>query len=171
MIARSLLLAVVALASTGCGAAQTSSTAPSPLTVLTAERDIDGTVVGEAAAGTQATVVVVFASWCGHCRRELAILGEISRQQPAVRMIGLNAYEQWGNRSDEQRLRQFLGEYAPWLQVVRARENLLGAFGGATKIPTLFVFDREGRLVREFRPTRRRPPGREELLRVLKEET
>ena len=167
---RSALPMLIALVALGCGATttkQTPQTSSSPLNLLQTERDIDGAVVGESDPKTQATVVIVFASWCGPCRHELAILGQISKQRPAVRIIGINAYEEWGNRSDEARLRRFLGQNAPWLQVVHAQRALLRAFGGVPKIPSLFLFDRDGRLVRAFKKDRRAPPGRQELQRAI----
>ena len=140
---------------------------PPGLSRVLASTDIDGQVIGAPAPATRATVVVVFASWCYPCRHELAMLGEIAAAEPALRVIGLNAYESWGEYSDEQRLRAFLARYAPWLQVVVADDSILRSFGGVPKIPTLFVFDGEGREVIAFRRNQRKPPTRAELERAV----
>src|SRR5262245_38500634 len=36
--------------------------------------DLDGQLVGPLGRGQTATVAMVFASWCGHCRHEMPIL-------------------------------------------------------------------------------------------------
>ncbi len=131
--------------------------------------DLSGKQIGPAPAGKRATLFVVFASWCGPCRSELATLAKIRKAEPRVRIIGLNAYEEWGNRSDNARLRSFLADNAPWLRAVHADGELLAAFGGVTKIPTVFVYDQAGTLVREFRRSRRAPATRPELEAAIRD--
>jgi thiol-disulfide isomerase/thioredoxin len=109
------------------------------------------------------TLVVVFASWCGACRAELATVDAVRARHPTLRVVGLNAYEEWGALSDEARLRAFVGEHAAWLRVVPAGDDLLPALGGVPKIPSLFVYDRAGRLAAAFRRDRRAPPDAAEL--------
>ncbi len=120
--------------------------------------DIDGRPIGRLADGQQATLVIVFASWCGHCRHELAVIQDLVRAEPALRVVGVNAYETWSQLSDETRLREFLGANAPWLRVVHGDARLLRAFGGVPKIPSLFLYDRHGRLVVDWRRQERPPP-------------
>jgi thiol-disulfide isomerase/thioredoxin len=110
------------------------------------------------------TAVVVFASWCGPCRHELATLGELREQFPTLRVIGINAYENYDQRSDQERLRNFINENAPWLtQIVHADSALLRGFGNVPNIPTLFVYDKSGAVVAEFRRNKRSPPTHAEL--------
>lgn len=128
-----------------------------------AATDIDGQSVGAPDPETRATLVVFFASWCNPCRHELAILGDLRRRDRELRVVGINAYEDWSDLSDRQKLRSFLAEHAPWLQVVHATDPLMQSFGGVPKIPTMFVFASDGTLVAEFRRDRRAPPTREEV--------
>lgn len=122
---------------------------------------IDGTPVGE---DRRATALVVFASWCGPCRQELADLGALRKKYPALRVIGLNAYEEYNEFSDELRLRKYIADNAPWLtQIVHADAAMLTSFGKVPKIPTLFVYDEAGTVVAEFRRDKRPPPSHEEL--------
>lgn len=164
-------LAVTALLATACAGsnASTKPTVPAEsgyASVLTAV-DMKGARVGPLPADKQATLMVVFASWCGPCRHELATLGELRTKQPKLRIIGLNAYEEWSNRSNIDRLKKFLGESAPWLRVVRADQKMLKRFGGVQKVPTVFVYDGQGRLVSEFRRSMRAPPTLDELEAVV----
>lgn len=126
-------------------------------------------MVGPLAADQRAALVVVFASWCGPCRHELAVLGALRQEQPGVRIIGVNAYEEFADRSDEERLRGFLAENAPWLQVVRADDALMDALGQPRKIPSVYVFDRDGALVAAFLRARRAPPTKAELTATIHE--
>jgi len=160
---------VCVLAALGC----TSSERPSPeraapsYRLVLDSKDIDGTAVGVPGPETRATVVVFFASWCGPCQRELGVLDELVKTDSALRVIGINAYEEWSDRSDERKLRAFVSDNAPWLEVVTATPELMAAFSGVPKIPTVFVFDAEGQLVEEFRRDRRDPPGKEELAKAI----
>jgi len=110
-----------------------------------------------------------FASWCSHCRHELAVLGELRKQYPRLRVIGLNAYEEYSDLSNQARLRAYLAQNAPWLtEIVRAKEPMRAAFGNIPKIPTLFVFRGNGELVAEFRRDRMAsPPSKENLQRAI----
>src|SRR2546423_1290094 len=45
--------------------------ARSPLAMIEATTDLDGTLVGALPGDQRATLVIVFASWCVHCRHEL----------------------------------------------------------------------------------------------------
>jgi thiol-disulfide isomerase/thioredoxin len=115
----------------------------------------------------QPAVFVVFASWCGPCRRELGILAELRAAHPGLQVIGLNAYEDWADTSNETKLRAFLAESAPWLPVVHADAALLELLGGVPKIPSVFVFDGAGRLTHRFARHERLPPSYAELEAAL----
>jgi hypothetical protein len=123
--------------------------------------------VAAAAPGRGPLVAVVFASWCRHCRDELALLAEIRAERPGLRIVGLNAYEDWEGASNQEKLAIFLAENAPWLPVVRADDAMLEALGGVPKIPSLFLFSSEGKLVEAYRRQDRQPPGKKELLRRI----
>jgi thiol-disulfide isomerase/thioredoxin len=129
--------------------------------------DLDGAAIGPLAAEQQATIAIVFASWCHPCQRQLAILEELQAERQDVRVIGINAYEEFDDRSDVERMRAYVEEHAAGLRVVRADQRLLGAYGGVPKIPSVFVYDRSGAMAHEFRRTQVEPPTRAELDRAL----
>jgi thiol-disulfide isomerase/thioredoxin len=147
--------------------ASTAQPAHAAYQTLSRSADIDGVAIGDLGPDRDVTLVVFFASWCEVCRRELAVLTEIQRSDARTRIVGVNAYEEWGKLSDEQRLRQFLGANAPWLRVVTSTPDLMKRFGGVRKIPAIFVFDRRGSLVRTFRREQTGAPGEAELRQAL----
>jgi thiol-disulfide isomerase/thioredoxin len=135
-------------------------------TALLGKATIDG---GNLSREARPTAVVVFASWCGPCRHELKTLGTLRDAYPALRIIGVNAYEEYGNRSDASRLEAFVQANAPWLtQIVHADSALLRSFGRVPKIPTLFIYDAQGQVVAEFRRNKRLPPSHDELEAAIK---
>ncbi|MBK9029973.1 MAG: TlpA family protein disulfide reductase [Myxococcales bacterium] len=145
------------LGATACGpAAMAPPPTPGPrgptLAVVEAALDLDGAVVGPPAAAEVATVAIVFASWCVHCREEMPVLAELHARRPDVRILGINyrAHEEYDGRGDAVAVRQFVAERAPWLRVVPADERVWRSVGRPPKVPTVLVFDRAGALVRAF---------------------
>jgi thiol-disulfide isomerase/thioredoxin len=144
---------------TGPSGADPSGAAPAPSaetphpawTAVRAARTIDGAAVAGLVVPGQPAVFIVFATWCGPCRTELATLGELRAELPGLAVVGLNHYEGWSGRSDQAKMRAFVAENAPWLPVVQSDDALLATLGGVPKIPSLFVFDRSGRLAQAFR--------------------
>jgi thiol-disulfide isomerase/thioredoxin len=120
--------------------------------------DFVGHVVGPLDDRASGTLVVAFASWCSHGRHELSIIAELSAEARALRVIGVNAYETFADRSDRDRLAAFLASGAPWLRVVAGDDTLLASLGGVPKIPAVLVYDRTGRLVASWRGTGGEPP-------------
>jgi thiol-disulfide isomerase/thioredoxin len=172
-------LAIVALA--GCGepgvrTARTSTPASprsydagaaSVFARVRAGVDLDGAPVAPRLVAGAPTIFVVFASWCVHCRHELGVLAELRAHDAHVQIIGLNAYEDWEDASNEATLRAYLEMNAPWLTVVRSDDAMLRDLGGVPKIPSLFVFDGAGRLVQGWKRNERSPPTLAELEATL----
>ncbi len=164
-----LALAAGVMACTGHGSSAAKQ--PSPKVEdpgyrsVLAHTDIHGKAI--AAAPASATIVVVFASWCGPCRHELGMLRQLASEKPGLRVIGVNAYEDWDDISNQTKLEKFLGTEHPWLTVVRADDAILSALGGVPKVPSLFLFDSAGAQVRAFRRAERRPPNKAELENAL----
>jgi len=151
--------AVVVLAGlVACGgppaAPRATPSAPTPphLVAIEAAPDLDGVPVGALPADQRATLVIVFASWCTHCRDELPVLALLHDERPDVRMLGLNyrAHEEYDGRGDAAAVRALVATDAPWLRVVPADDAVWASLGRPPKVPTLFVFDRDGALVRTF---------------------
>ena len=152
---RPVVAALVFWFGAACGPAATSAPPPRPgptgptLAVVEASVDLDGVVVGPPAAAATATVAVVFASWCVHCRDEMPVLAELRARHPDLRVLGVNyrGHEEYDGRGDAAAVRQFVAERAPWLRVVPADERVWRSLGRPPKVPTVLVFDRGGALV------------------------
>ncbi len=155
-----VLLGVIA---TGCPARSVptppgprTAAPPSLLARLEAAPDTAGTVVGTSTA--PATIVVVFASWCGHCQRALAMLDAVRAAHPGVRVLGLNyrGHEEYAQRGSAEAVRTYVAANAPWLRVVPADDALFTALGRPPTVPTILVLDRAGQ-VRATYDRRERP--------------
>lgn len=93
-----------------------------------------------------------FASWCAPCRQELAQLkwlhGKYGDQGLVV--LAVNYYETFDGLSDRARLGRFLERLGPPFPVIAGDDALAETFGGVFRIPTLLVYDRQGRPVSTF---------------------
>lgn len=158
---------LLALALTGCAAASTPIAAPAPqlLAQLDASRDLDGATIGSSDA--PATIVVVFASWCPHCRDELRVIDAV-RARHRVRILGVNykGHEDYDHRGGSDAVRAFARD-VPWLRVVPADDALFDLVGRPALIPTILVYDRAGALAERFDRRERAPPDAAELDALL----
>jgi thiol-disulfide isomerase/thioredoxin len=160
--------ALVLVALLGCPAPQRPQP-PRATTLSMIERsaDLDGRVVGPSDA--RATIVVLMASWCGHCRAQLTQLAEIRGRHPAMRVLGVNykGHEEYDNRGNATQLRAYIGEHVPWLRVVPADERLFDALGHPPFVPAVWVYGARGELVQFFDRREREPPTADEIEALL----
>ena len=162
-------LAIAVLAA-GCAAqhapAPERPVAAATLAQLEASHDLDGAPIGT--SESSATVVIVMASWCSHCRDELAVFDRIRARQPGVRWLAVDykEHEEYDGRGNPEAMRA-LARTVPWLRVVLAGEELFTAVGRPAKIPTVLVFDHAGTLVERYERGERGPPDQRELEGVL----
>lgn len=106
-------------------------------------------LAGEAPGPLRGRVVIVsfFASWCAPCRREFAYLNEIRRAYSTddVAIVAINWIEYWGDYAGGKRMGRFLADTKPEFTVIEGDEVISKRFGGITRMPSLYVFDRRGR--------------------------
>ena len=139
-----LVLGVVLVTACAPAPAVPSATpSPSALAAVEASRDLDGKPVGHAAVPT---LVVVFASWCPHCRVEFRELAALRSAHPDLRIVGIDyqPQEEYDHRGGPAQLRAFVADVVPWLEVVAADDALFAALGSPPHIPTTLVFDATG---------------------------
>ena len=122
---------------------------PEPVAVGEAVPDftapgLDGQVVRWRERAPGPTVLVVWASWCPHCRRLLPLLGQVSREFPSVGIVtvttSIGRYS--GPSPDEVMGRSGL----PGPTARDAEDNPLARALGVHRYPTLFWVGRDGRV-------------------------
>ena len=117
---------------------------------------LNGPQVTAATFNDKVLIVTFFASWCPPCRQEIADLSEIYGQfrEDGLEVVAINLFEDFDNFSDDERLGVFLDLTKPPFTVVKGNDAISQEFGTIRRIPSLFVFDRQGRRVLTFAPER-----------------
>jgi thiol-disulfide isomerase/thioredoxin len=112
-----------------------------------------GRKVAEAGLEGQVVLVSFFASWCPPCHTEFQHLrtAQAAYHKDGLRVVAINYFEGLGGFSDGGvRLDRFLERHTPWYSVVKGNDALAKRFANVTRIPTVFIFDRHGRLALHF---------------------
>jgi thiol-disulfide isomerase/thioredoxin len=137
-----------------------------PLSMIEASPDLDGEPIGPSTA--RATIVVLMASWCGHCKVQLDQIAQLRARHPRARILGVNykGHEEYDNRGNAEALRTYLAPM-PWLRVVPAGEPLFDALGRPPFVPAVWVYDARGGLVEFYDRRHREPPTAAELEALL----
>jgi len=131
----------------------TSLTAPSPgmaavaMPAFALPSVVDGKVVSSDSYKNQVLLVIFFATWCPPCRQEIPTLMELHRQYEArgFSVIGLSV-DEGGPRIVARLVKQEKINY-PVLMADRATAS---AFGGIAGIPTSFLVNRKGHVVKKY---------------------
>src|SRR3569832_1301206 len=157
------LVWVVALV--GCATTKPAPSAPARpgvLAQLDASADLDGAVVGHS---DQPTLVVVFASWCPHCKAEL---GELEPLRARARMLGVNyrGHEDYAGRGSSAAVRAF-AQRTPWLRVVPIDDALFTTLSSPPQIPSIYENNKHSTHDATNTHKEHPPPDRAELAAVL----
>jgi thiol-disulfide isomerase/thioredoxin len=119
-----------------------------PAVMLT---DLDGkTLTREDLAG-RVVLVELWATWCPPCRGTLSWLGELKKRHGDRIAVVTVAVE-----SEEADVRKLAGELGLPFTWVMGSPDVVRAFGDVSAVPTLLVFDGEGRTAGSFYGA---PPG------------
>ena len=109
----------------------------------------------------RALLVVFFASWCPGCNDafEQIRLAHLSHAGDGLAVVAVNLGEDARGAPEvrEKRLAGFLARHEPVFAVVRGSTETAAAFGGVISLPTVLVFDCDGR--RRFRFAATDAPG------------
>jgi cytochrome c biogenesis protein CcmG, thiol:disulfide interchange protein DsbE len=135
-----LLVAVVAFAFSGARHAHATRPAPTlPTEVLQGPRVTVASLHGKPA------LVNFWASWCGPCKREAPALATAQRQLAGgARIVGVD----WGDNA--RNARAFIRSHGWSYPVVRDASDEVGTRYGIAGLPTTFVLDGRGRIVRKL---------------------
>ncbi len=108
-------------------------------------KDIEGRRIESADLAGRVVIVEFWATWCPPCRSTLGWLGEVKQRygdRLEVVTVAIESEEPEA-RKQAQSLKQ-----AP--RVVMGTEALAASFGTISSVPTMFVFDREGKTAMVF---------------------
>ena len=144
-------MALIALATWFALAAPVQESQPSGLTddikaTLKALPLLKGARIDDSTFDQKVVVVTFFASWCPPCREEFAHLAKLyaAYHDLGVEIIAVNYFEEFDNFSNPAQLQKYLELTAPPFTVVKGNDKLSRQLGEITRIPTLFVFDKQG---------------------------
>ena len=108
-------------------------------------QDIQGQTIESANLSGRVVVVEFWATWCPPCRSTLDWLGEVKRRYGDRVTVLAMAVE-----SEEAEVRQLTGALVPGVTVVMGSAELIKSFGDINSVPTMFVFDRQGKTASAF---------------------
>jgi thiol-disulfide isomerase/thioredoxin len=122
--------------------------------------DLDGKPLTRASLAGRPVLIEIWATWCPPCRGTLKSLGEVGKRHGDRLAIVALAVE-----SDEAAVRKVKDELGLPLIWAMANPDVARSFGDISAVPTLFLFDAEGRTVATFFGA---PPGlHEEVEKAL----
>ena len=147
------MLQLVLAGDTASARAQAASPVEAPVAALPAFTltDLEGRPVTAEDLAGRAVLVEFWATWCPPCRGTLAWLGELQRRHAGKLVVVAAALE-----SDEADVRRIRDELGLELRVAMGTPEMARAFGDLSALPTLLVFDRQGRTLGWFFGA---PPG------------
>ena len=105
--------------------------------------DLSGRPLTAEQLAGRVVLVEFWATWCPPCRSTLQWLGELQRKNPEKLTVVALAVE-----SPEDQVRTMATSLSPDLRWAITDAATAGAFGDITSVPTMFLFDRQGKTAR-----------------------
>ena len=141
-----LLILLLAAFTVGCtsGDSGQSLSGGSPDFLLPA---VDGSMVRLSDYSGKVILVDFWATWCPPCVEMLPVLSKLHRKfsDKGLVVLGISL-----DRDGLGALGTFVHESMIPYKVLMGDDKVARSFGGVSSIPTLFIIDREGRLVRKL---------------------
>lgn len=108
---------------------------------------VDGSMVSLSDYSSKVIVVDFWATWCPPCLEMIPVLSKLHRQygDKGVVVLGVSL-----DQEGLEALSAFVHENLIPYKILMGDKRITRAFGGISSIPTLYIIDREGRLVRKL---------------------
>jgi thiol-disulfide isomerase/thioredoxin len=107
--------------------------------------DLEGRALAPADLAGRAVLLEFWATWCPPCRATLQWLGQVGRRYGDQVAIVAVAGE-----TDSAQVRKLAPDLGLPLRWVQGRPEIARAFGDVSAVPTLHLFDRDGKAVGSF---------------------
>ena len=107
--------------------------------------DLEGRSIERASLAGRPLLVEFWATWCPPCRQTLGFLSELKRSRGEGIAVLTFAVE-----SEEKDVRELASKLAPGIPVALGTPEIAMKFGNLLAVPTLFLFDGEGKLREVF---------------------
>ena len=107
--------------------------------------DLEGRSLAPADLAGRAVLLEFWATWCPPCRSTLQWLGDVGRRYGDKVAIVAVAVE-----SDSAKVRELAGALGLPLRWVQGKPEIARAFGDVSAVPTLHLFDRDGKAAGSF---------------------
>jgi cytochrome c biogenesis protein CcmG/thiol:disulfide interchange protein DsbE len=143
---RLFLVTLVALVIAGCSKGDSGQglSGGAPDFTLPA---VDGSMVSMSDYKGKVVLVDFWATWCPPCQEMIPILSKLHKRYSKEGLVILGVSL---DRDGLGELGTFVHENMIQYKVVMGDNRISNAFGGVSSIPTLYIVDREGRLVRKL---------------------
>lgn len=150
-----LLLAVAVAAAPASAQQKLRRHSPRPPIVALAPGDRAPELFGASLAGSLAradwsarpyTLVNFWATWCEPCRTEMPVLGKLWEEHgDRVQVLGVLT-----DTVTNAEARSFAGQVGAGYEIFRGTPALQNAWGGISLLPTTFLIDRDGKILRRY---------------------
>jgi len=111
-------------------------------------KDLEGKDAAVSYAGAKLTLVNFRATWCEPCRQEMPALEKLrsAHAGDGLQVIGALLYDE----TTPEQVAQAVEDSGVTYRIVAVPPGATDAWGGLTLIPTTFLVDGQGKLVRKF---------------------
>ena len=135
----------VSLEAAGVAAAPRSSAPPKPAPAIEVTT-LDGRTISLEALKGKVVLVDFWATWCPPCREEIPHFIQLyNTYAPKIEILGVAMDEE-----GEEVVAPFVKEHQIPYPIAIGTEALMDAFGGVRGLPTTFVVDPKGRIIRKY---------------------